>query len=100
MRVVADQAPGELSSVQIAASPILTRFTAALADRDDLAARSRETYRERVGHYLNWLRDTGGFDDALHSTIGRDRAVDAYLAIAVAERGIAGRTVNLTLTAR
>jgi site-specific recombinase XerC len=88
-----------LFSIEIAADPMLTGFTAALADRDDLAARSRETYLERVGHYLGWLAANRGHDDALHSRPGRDRAVDAYLTAAVEERGVVGRTVNLTLTA-
>ncbi|MET7772228.1 tyrosine-type recombinase/integrase [Nocardia sp. NPDC005366] len=92
-------ATGEFMPVQIAASPILTGFTASLTNRDDLAPRARDTYRERVGHYLNWLRDTGGYDDALHSPVGRDRAVDAYLTTAVHDRGIATRTIDLTLTA-
>lgn len=90
--------PG-LFSIEIAADPMLAGFAAALDGRDDLAARSRETYLERVGHYLGWLAANRGHDDALHSPAGRDRAVDAYLTAAVEERGIVGRTVNLTLTA-
>ncbi|MGY2033129.1 tyrosine-type recombinase/integrase [Nocardia gipuzkoensis] len=90
--------PG-LFSIEIATDPMLAGFGAALADRDDLAVRSRETYLERVGHFLAWLADNRGHDDALHSRTGRDRAVDAYLSAAVEERGVVGRTVNLTLTA-
>ncbi|MEV6252745.1 site-specific integrase [Nocardia sp. NPDC051911] len=90
--------PG-LFSIEIAADPMLAGFAAALADRDDLATRSRETYLERVGHYLGWLAADRGHDDALHSPGGRDRAIDAYLTAAIEERGIVGRTVNLTLTA-
>ncbi|MEU2032632.1 tyrosine-type recombinase/integrase [Nocardia amamiensis] len=88
-----------LFSIEIAADPMLAGFTAALADRDDLAVRSRETYLERVGHFLAWLGADRSHDDALHSPTGRDRAVDAYLTAAVEERGVVARTVNLTLTA-
>ncbi|MGY1901062.1 hypothetical protein [Nocardia gipuzkoensis] len=51
------------------------------------------------GHFLAWLADNRGHDDALHSRTGRDRAIDAYLTAAVEERGVVGRTVDLTLTA-
>jgi hypothetical protein len=39
-----------LFSIEIAADPMLAGFAAALADRDNLATCSRETYLERVGH--------------------------------------------------
>ncbi|WP_216911397.1 tyrosine-type recombinase/integrase [Nocardia noduli] len=89
---------GEFMPVRIAASPILTGFTASLAGRDDLGREDRGTYGDRAGHYLAWLRDTGGYDDALHSPLGRDRAVDAYLTTAVHDHGIAARTVATAFT--
>ncbi|WP_280247621.1 hypothetical protein [Nocardia abscessus] len=82
--------PG-LFSIEIAADPMLAGFTAALTNRDDLAARSRETYLERVGHYLAWLTSNRGHDDALHSPTGRDRADDPNLTPAVEESGVVGR---------
>ena len=89
----------EVLPIDISADPVLVGFAAYLDNRSDLAVRSRETYAERVRSYLNWLRATGGHDDALHSPNGRDRAVHAYVHAAVEERGVVGRTVNLTLSA-
>ncbi len=89
----------KLFSMDAAATPITTGFDYALQDRDDLADRSRQTYLERVGHFMAWLDTHNGFDDALFSPAGRDRAVEAYLTAAVQERGVVGRTVNLTLSA-
>ncbi|MEV0252379.1 site-specific integrase [Nocardia sp. NPDC050712] len=89
----------DLYSIEVAGGPLLTGFTALLAGRVDLTPRMRKAYRERVGHFLGWVRETGGFGDALHCARGRDRAVDAYIGVAVADRGVAGRTVGLSVTA-
>ncbi|MGW0248493.1 tyrosine-type recombinase/integrase [Nocardia goodfellowii] len=99
MSVNAPDAPLDLFSIEVAVDPLLTGFTALLAGHRDLAPRSRKAYLERVAHFLTWIRETGGLADALHSARGRDRAVDAYLGAAVADRGVAGRTINLSLTA-
>ncbi|MEV6280930.1 site-specific integrase [Nocardia sp. NPDC051832] len=93
------EAPMDLFAIEVAAGPLLTGFGALLGARADLAPRSRKVYRERVRDFLAWIRETGGFADALHCARGRDRAVDAYLGAAVADRGVAGRTIELSLSA-
>ncbi|MEU8899984.1 site-specific integrase [Nocardia sp. NPDC048505] len=95
----AAEAPMDLFAIEVAAGPLLTGFGALLGARPDLPPRARKLYRERVGHFLTWVRETGGFGDALHCARGRDRAVDAYLGAAVADRGVAGRTLELSLRA-
>lgn len=88
-----------LFSFEAATDPTLSGFDAALAARTDLTPRSRETYRERIGHYLRWLTEHTGHEDALHSADGRERAVDAYLRATREKHGITDRTANLTLAA-
>ncbi|MFC7429763.1 site-specific integrase [Nocardia tengchongensis] len=80
------------------ADPVTDAFVLHLAGTR-LARRTRETYRERVGNFVRWLRASGAHPDALLNAAARDVAVSAYFEHLVAERDAVARTLNTTLAA-
>lgn len=77
---------------------MLVGFAAALAERDDLAARSRKTHPGRVDYSWAAPRATAATTSSLHFWAGRDHVVNAYLTAAIAECRVVKHTANLALT--
>jgi site-specific recombinase XerD len=68
--------------------------------RQPLAPRSRATYRQQVGWFLDWLGGEGGPGaGALSDPVARDHAARDYKANLKAGRGLRPSSVNLALAA-